>query len=85
MQCFRVIHHDKTIKLERLGKMRRASRNEHSDFLKQLINNNCLNDCPPQNLMQCFEVIYYYNTTSKSEEPAKICQASRSDHGVFFN
>ena len=34
LQCLDVIHHDETTKFEPPGKMRRASRNDHSDFLK---------------------------------------------------
>ena len=44
MQCFEVIHYDQTIKFGRPGKKRRASRSDHSEFLKEIIKNNCSND-----------------------------------------
>ena len=46
IQCFEDIYHDKTTEFKRPGKMQRANRSEHSDFSKQIINNNFFNDSP---------------------------------------
>ena len=34
VECIENIHHDKSTKFQRPGKIRRASRSEYSDFLK---------------------------------------------------